>query len=177
MLKRRCQRLGCAVHAGSAALFSNNNMTLLPRSFARAGFAACAGLMCSALLLTGCQEKRLSRCNVRRFPSLTSLPRLPMKTSGLKRWAKPKVLSKPRCAHKFPASLKNCLQGRRSRQGRRYALLIDQDTYRAAYNAAVAERKQVEAQLVQERREAERYKRLYESKATSKKPGTMRKAP
>ena len=58
MLKRRCQRLGCAVHAGSAALFSNNNMTLLPRSFARAGFAACAGLMCSALLLTGCQEKK-----------------------------------------------------------------------------------------------------------------------
>lgn len=164
MLKRRCQRLGCAVHAGSAALFSNNNMTLLPRSFARAGFAACAGLMCSALLLTGCQEKKAVQ--VQRPPIPVTYVTATIADENI--WVEALGETEGVKQAEVRAQVSGILEKIAYKEGDTL-FLIDQDTYRAAYNAAVAERKQVEAQLVQERREAERYKRLYESKATSKK--------
>lgn len=161
-------RVRCARGLGGVVL--KNNMTLLPRSFARAGFAACAGLMCSALLLTGCQEKKAVQ--VQRPPIPVTYVTATIADENI--WVEALGETEGVKQAEVRAQVSGILEKIAYKEGDCVKegdtlFLIDQDTYRAAYNAAVAERKQVEAQLVQERREAERYKRLYESKATSKK--------
>lgn len=47
--------------------------------------------------------------------------------------------------------------------------VIDPDAYQAAYDSAVANRRQVQAQLTQDRREADRYQKLFDAKAVSRK--------
>ena len=47
--------------------------------------------------------------------------------------------------------------------------VIDPAPYKAALDAAVADRRQVQAQLVQDTREARRYEKLFEAKAVSRK--------
>ena len=161
-------RVRCARGLGGVVL--KNNMTLLPRSFARAGFAACAGLMCSALLLTGCQEKKAVQVQRPPIPVTYVTATIADENIWVEALGETEGIKQAEVRAQVSGILEKIAykEGDRVKEGDTL-FLIDQDTYRAAYNAAVAERKQVEAQLVQERREAERYKRLYESKATSKK--------
>lgn len=126
--------------------------------------------MCSALLLTGCQEKKAVQ--VQRPPIPVTYVTATIADENI--WVEALGETEGVKQAEVRAQVSGILEKIAYKEGDRVKegdtlFLIDQDTYRAAYNAAVAERKQVEAQLVQERREAERYKRLYESKATSKK--------
>ena len=144
-------RVRCARGLGGVVL--KNNMTLLPRSFARAGFAACAGLMCSALLLTGCQEKKAVQ--VQRPPIPVTYVTATIADENI--WVEALGETEGVKQAEVRAQVSGILEKIAYKEGDRVKegdtlFLIDQDTYRAAYNAAVAERKQVEAQLVQERR-------------------------
>ncbi len=140
------------------------------RCFARTGLMACAGLLCSVLLVTGCQEKKPTQ--VQRAPITVSYVTVNAKDENI--WIEALGEAEGVKQAEVRAQVSGILEKIAYKEGDRVKegdtlFVIDQDSYRAAYNAAVAERRQVEAQLAQEKREAQRYKLLYESKASSKK--------
>ena len=145
-------------------------MMFMLRPFARMGLLTCAGLLCSVLLMTGCQEKKTSQ--VERLPIPVTYVTAIAQDENI--WIEALGEAEGVKQAEVRAQVSGILEKIAYKEGDRVKegdtlFVIDQDTYRAEYNAAVAERKQVEAQLSQEKREALRYKNLYESKAASKK--------
>lgn len=145
-------------------------MTFTLRPLTRTGRIGCVGLLCSALLISGCQDKKSTP--IERPP--IAVTHMLVHSSNENIWVEALGEAEGVKQAEVRAQVSGILKKIAYQEGDRVKagdtlFLIDPDTYRAAYNAAVAERKQVEAQLAQERREAQRYKTLYESKAVSKK--------
>lgn len=145
-------------------------MTLLLHPLARKGLTACAALICSALVLTGCQDKK----PVTTTKAPTPVSFLTVKASDEGIWAEALGTAEGVREAEVRAQVSGTLEKIAYKEGDRVKkgdtlFVLDQDLYRAAYNAAVASRKQAEAQLAQNKREAQRYKTLFEAKAVSKK--------
>ncbi len=145
-------------------------MNFLPRPFLRTGLAACAGLVLSCLLLTGCQDKKSATTTRAPIP----VTYMTAKVTDEAIWIEALGETEGVRQAEVRAQVSGILEKITYREGDTVKagdtlFRIDEDSYRAAYNAAVAERKQVQAQLAQEEREAARYKKLYEANASSKK--------
>lgn len=155
---------------GDTAGNEGPKMTLLLHPLARKGLTACAALICSALVLTGCQDKK----PVTTTKAPTPVSFLTVKASDEGIWAEALGTAEGVREAEVRAQVSGTLEKIAYKEGDRVKkgdtlFVLDQDLYRAAYNAAVASRKQAEAQLAQNKREAQRYKTLFEAKAVSKK--------
>ena len=146
------------------------DMTSTLRSFARSGLSAGLGLLCSALLLTGCQDKNSGPAAHPPIPVATTTAKIVPEIIWVEALGEAEGIEQTEVRAQVSGILRNIAYKEGDAVKKNDTLFeIDPDTYRAAYNAAVAERKQVQAQLEQEEREAQRYKLLYEAKAVSKK--------
>ena len=145
-------------------------MTFVLHPLSRAGRAVCAGLICSALLLSGCQDKKSAPTQRPAIPVTYVTAMVADEDIWVEALGETEGVKQAEVRAQVSGILEKIVykEGDRVKEGDTL-FVIDPDTYRAAYHAAVAERKQVEAQLAQEKREAARYKRLYESRAVSKK--------
>ena len=145
-------------------------MTFVLHPLSRAGRAVCAGLICSVLLLSGCQDKKSAPTQRPAIPVTYVTAMVADEDIWVEALGETEGVKQAEVRAQVSGILEKIVykEGDRVKEGDTL-FVIDPDTYRAAYNAAVAERKPVEAQLAQEKREAARYKRLYESRAVSKK--------
>lgn len=140
------------------------------RSTARTHLLACAGLFCSALLLAGCQQQ--SKPQAQRAPLAVTYQTVKAADEDI--WIEALGEAEGVRQADVVAQVSGTLEKIAYKEGDRVKegdtlFVIDRATYEAAYNSAVASRRQAEAQLAQNKREADRYLKLYQAKAVSKK--------
>lgn len=146
------------------------DMTSTLRTFARSGLSAGLGLLCSVLLLTGCQDKNSVPSSHPPIPVTTTTAKIVPEIIWVEALGEAEGIEQTEVRPQVSGILRRIAYKEGDVVKKNDTLFeIDPDTYRAAYNAAVAERKQVQAQLAQEEREARRYKLLFDAKAVSKK--------